>query len=131
MKLRTKLVIVFLAVMLLTALFTTVAMHTFAFEKAMGMDSERSHLRRISGVLRNRLSSLKTLGSTQIVPVVLGENSAATSVSERLLKQKIWAGAVRYPTVPKGEARLRLSLNADMPRELVEDVADKILECAQ
>ena len=103
----------------------------FAFEKAMGMDSERSHLRRISGVLRNRLSSLKTLGSTQIVPVVLGENSAATSVSERLLKQKIWAGAVRYPTVPKGEARLRLSLNADMPRELVEDVADKILECAQ
>ena len=103
----------------------------FAFEKAMSMDSERSHLRRISGVLRNRLSSLKTLGSTQIVPVVLGENSAATSVSERLLKQKIWAGAVRYPTVPKGEARLRLSLNADMPRELVEDVADKILECAQ
>ena len=34
MKLRTKLVIVFLAVMFLTAFFTTVAMHTFAFEKA-------------------------------------------------------------------------------------------------
>ena len=99
--------------------------------EVLAFNKERSHLRRISGVLRNRLSSLKTLGSTQIVPVVLGENSAATSVSERLLKQKIWAGAVRYPTVPKGEARLRLSLNADMPRELVEDVADKILECAQ
>ena len=97
----------------------------------MGMDSERSHVWRIAGVLRNRLSSLKTLASTKIVTVVMGENSAATSVSERLLKQKIWAGAVRYPTVPKGEARLRLSLNAGMPRELVEDVADKILECAQ
>ena len=34
MKLRTKLVIVFLAVMFLTAFFTTVAIHTFAFEKA-------------------------------------------------------------------------------------------------
>ena len=32
MKLKTKLVIVFLAVVILTVFFTTVAMHTFAFQ---------------------------------------------------------------------------------------------------
>ena len=45
MKLRTKLVIVFLAVMLLTAFFTTVAMHTFALrsERDPAALSARGH----------------------------------------------------------------------------------------
>ena len=103
----------------------------FSFEKAMLMDSERGHLKRLSKILRGRLEGLRVLGNTQIVPVVLGENSAVAAASERLLRENIWAGAVRYPTVPKGEARLRLSLNADMPEELVENVADRILESAR
>lgn len=103
----------------------------FSFEKAMLMDSERGHLKRLSKILRGRLEGLRVLGNTQIVPVVLGENSAVAAASERLLRENIWAGAVRYPTVPKGEARLRLSLNADMPEELVENVTDRILESAR
>lgn len=49
---------------------------------------------------------------TAIVPIVLGDERLAMSVSEELLNQYIYAPAIRYPTVARGEARLRISVIA-------------------
>lgn len=52
-----------------------------------------------------------TSGSvSQIVPIVVGESSAALSLSRSLEKTGILAVAVRPPTVPAGTARLRFSV---------------------
>ncbi|MGB3114346.1 MAG: 8-amino-7-oxononanoate synthase, partial [Candidatus Omnitrophota bacterium] len=65
-------------------------------------------------------------GSSQILPVILGENEAALCASERLKEKGYWVTPVRYPTVPKGKARLRISLTYDHKREDLERFANDI-----
>ncbi len=50
--------------------------------------------------------------STPIQPVIIGANQETLAVSEALRERGIWVPAIRPPTVPKGEARLRISLSA-------------------
>lgn len=54
------------------------------------------------------------LGSSasQIIPVMVGPEKRALEFSTELLKQGVFAQAIRYPTVKKGSARLRVSLTA-------------------
>lgn len=47
-----------------------------------------------------------------IIPIVLGEEKQALRVCEALLERGILIPAIRYPTVPKGKARLRLTVSA-------------------
>jgi len=49
--------------------------------------------------------------STQIVPVVVGENERAVEVSRRLEEAGVLGVAIRPPTVPHGTARIRFSLS--------------------
>lgn len=51
-------------------------------------------------------------GAGPIMPVVVGENDEAVKMSEKLLEEGILVVAIRPPTVPKGTARLRLSVSA-------------------
>ncbi len=57
--------------------------------------------------------------TTPIQPVIIGSNRETLAVSEALRERGIWVPAIRPPTVPKGEARLRISLSA---AHAVEDV---------
>lgn len=47
-----------------------------------------------------------------IIPVLLGENETALQASDALLKAGFLVPAIRYPTVPRGSARLRITLSA-------------------
>lgn len=47
-----------------------------------------------------------------ILPVILGDEKKALAAFEALLEQGIFIPAVRYPTVPKGKARLRVTVSA-------------------
>ncbi|EOZ6413211.1 8-amino-7-oxononanoate synthase [Cronobacter turicensis] len=49
---------------------------------------------------------------TAIQPLIVGENSAALTLAEKLRERGCWATAIRPPTVPAGTARLRLTLSA-------------------
>lgn len=56
-----------------------------------------------------------------IIPILIGDEKKALSVSKFLLSKKIYVPAVRYPAVGKGKARLRLTVSsrhvpADMER---------------
>jgi 8-amino-7-oxononanoate synthase len=47
-----------------------------------------------------------------IQPVVLGSSARTLAVSEQLLAAGFWVAAIRAPTVPRGSARLRITLSA-------------------
>ena len=67
------------------------------------------------GQLRDGLavSSFKLLPSiTAIQPLIVGENEATVALSKALWERGLWVPAIRPPTVPKGTARLRISLSA-------------------
>jgi glycine C-acetyltransferase/8-amino-7-oxononanoate synthase len=80
------------------------------------------HLRRNGAILREALAEqgLDVGGSrTQIVPVVVGDARLAVELSERALDGRVFAQAIRPPTVPDGTSRLRLSVMANhRPDEL-------------
>ncbi|MBX6423196.1 8-amino-7-oxononanoate synthase [Thermosulfurimonas sp. F29] len=66
-----------------------------------------------------------------IVPVIVGEEERALSLSEKLFSAGFLAPAIRPPTVPEGTARLRLSLRADMEWRDLERLAGILREsCA-
>ena len=74
-------------------------------------------IRRYGALLRERLGMRP--GDSPIVPVVLGDNEAATGAAELLRESGFDVRAIRPPTVPAGTARLRISLNAKLePAEL-------------
>ncbi len=49
---------------------------------------------------------------TPIQPLIVGENAEALRVSEALWQRGFWVPAIRPPTVPRGSARLRITLTA-------------------
>jgi 8-amino-7-oxononanoate synthase len=62
---------------------------------------------------REELFSFNTATSTtHIIPIVTGDEEAAMALSGWLEKNGILAMTFRYPSVPMGEARIRLSLSA-------------------
>jgi len=69
---------------------------------------------------------LNVRGASQICPLIVGANSRAIELSNRLMERGYWALPIRTPTVPEGEARLRFSLTyghtIDVLKGLVNDI---------
>lgn len=63
-----------------------------------------------------------------IVPIVIGDEARALEISAKLQNAGILIPAIRYPTVAKGQARLRASLMATHTKEELEFAATKIAE---
>ena len=53
---------------------------------------------------------VKAQSPTAIIPIIIGDEATALKVAEELLDQSILVPAIRYPTVAKGTARLRVAL---------------------
>ncbi len=68
-------------------------------------------------------------GETPILPLLLGSASAASEMSKRLESAAILVSAIRPPTVPHGESRLRLTVSAAHSRTQLEYAAREIIRC--
>ena len=78
-------------------------------------DWRRAHLNSLIRYFRDaaRHYGLPLMTSvTPIQPLVLGNSEAALQASDALLDQGILVSAIRPPTVPQGQARLRITLSA-------------------
>ena len=79
------------------------------------MGAERRNLQRHGQILRHHLNQAGLItgpSSTQIVPVILGDETATLDAARHLQDLGFLAVAIRPPTVPPGTSRLRLSLSA-------------------
>lgn len=65
-----------------------------------------------------------------IVPIILGAESKATAAATKLREQNIFVPAIRYPTVARGTARLRVTLSAAHTAQDISQFVDalKILD---
>ena len=61
-----------------------------------------------------------------IVPIMVGDEAEAMALSDRLRNKGVWVPAVRYPTVAKGAARLRLTLSASHKSEHIETLLETL-----
>ena len=65
---------------------------------------------------------------SQIVPVMVGTSEEAIRVASFLNTRGFGVRAIRPPTVPEGTARLRLSLNVDIPGETIQELVSGIAD---
>jgi glycine C-acetyltransferase len=89
----------------------------------------RDALQKNAALLRRTLSAhgIETSPSTtHIVPVRIGDNARTMAVCGGLLKRGYFAQGIRYPSVPTGTARLRLTPMATHTEAEVTAVADAI-----
>ncbi|NJM38648.1 MAG: 8-amino-7-oxononanoate synthase [Akkermansiaceae bacterium] len=61
---------------------------------------------------------------TPIIPKILGSNEAALNASRDLDESGFLVPAIRFPTVPRGTARLRISLSAAHSPEAIDALAE-------
>src|SRR5712691_378544 len=102
-----------------------------ALRLATAMDAEREYLAVLADRLREKLRELNldtSASSSQIVPLMCGENEAALQLADSLQASGFAVRAIRPPTVPQGTARLRFSLTARVTYIDVDRLASAIAQ---
>jgi 8-amino-7-oxononanoate synthase len=98
----------------------------FALREMRKSAAKRRHLIKLSNMLRGALAraGCRTGGQSHIVPVIFGDNRRTVKAAEALLNQGFFVFPIRPPSVPEGQARIRISLRADMKWEDVREVPE-------
>lgn len=105
-----------------TLIFTTalppinLAWTKHVFERLPQMQTLRENLKLVSANFANLLG---VEAQSHIIPYVLGENQIAVDTSNLLNENGFNVLPIRYPTVPRGTARLRFSMRANMELEQI------------
>lgn len=82
----------------------------------------RERIRELIALVNTVLEPAVPYGS-QIVPIRAGSNERALAMAGALKEEGFWVTAIRHPTVPEGEARLRVSLCAGHTPYKIEQFA--------
>lgn len=101
-----------------------------ALDLLPGLEDARLHLARLGDRLRTGLATggFDTgASSTQIVPVMIGGATEALDAATRLEAEGMLAVAIRPPTVPQGESRLRVTLCAAHDTDMVDRLVEAIV----
>ena len=76
-------------------------------------------------------NGIEARSETAIIPLVIGGEKQAVAAAERLFDLGYFVSAIRYPTVEKGAARLRLTLMATHTKEELADAAKAIAQAVR
>ncbi len=97
------------------------SLHERVPERFPSMAALRAHLRKLQTTLGELLN--REIPSS-IVPVHAGANENALRMAATAQEAGYWVTAIRPPTVPENQARLRLSLHAGMTLEHIHHIAE-------
>jgi glycine C-acetyltransferase len=75
------------------------------------------------------LAGLQEIGytinsQTHIIPIIIGHEKTALDFGRYLFKNGVYAQPIRYPTVPKNKARIRISVTAWLSRKDIQNSLD-------
>ncbi|NPA42355.1 MAG: 8-amino-7-oxononanoate synthase [Aquificae bacterium] len=88
-----------------------------------------SKLRKLSERIYLQLKELPVevkFSGTPIIPLIVGEERKAVEIAGRLREEGILLQAIRYPTVPRGTARLRMTVSLRYEEEDIELLLEKL-----
>ena len=67
---------------------------------------------------------------SQIIPVIVGSNTDAMQLSQQLKTKGIYVPAIRPPSVPEGNSRLRISLSSEHTEQQLQTLVETLVELA-
>ena len=76
------------------------------------VESLWKNIHRMNDALSQKFSLPHTEPTSAILPLILGQETTALAAAEQLLEAGFFVPAIRYPTVARGKARLRITLSA-------------------
>ena len=101
------------------AFIYTSALPSFLVEYSLRrFDSNREkYQKKLQTNTKLLVKGLKEIGysinsKTHIIPIIIGDEKTAMDFGQYLSKNGVYAQPIRYPTVPKNKARLRISVTA-------------------
>lgn len=74
-----------------------------------------------------RLLGLDHPYDSPIIPYIIGDNASVIELGQRFNEAGIRVGVIRPPSVPEGTARLRISINRNLPIEAFESMVLPII----
>ena len=77
-------------------------------------------MRKLQENVATLASGLLAPAQSAIFPVIVGGEEVAMNASRTLLAENFLVPAIRYPTVARGSARLRITVTAAHQREMIE-----------
>ena len=100
------------------------------------LESDRSVLGRLQENVNYMADQLTSLGinatnETPIFPILIGRNDDTLAVSDYLYESGIIGTAIRPPTVPIGESRIRLTVTAAHNKEQIDYVCHTLHKAMQ
>ena len=100
----------------------------FVWQKMLNMQKERDHLQTLTELFRCLLSDRGLPGNSHIVPMLVGNNERCLEIADKLRNNGLWVSAIRHPTVPLNQPRIRFSLTAALTEQQIHNIYDTILE---
>ncbi|WP_269517966.1 aminotransferase class I/II-fold pyridoxal phosphate-dependent enzyme [Alteromonas sp. BMJM2] len=94
------------------------------FGQEFGKSSVSDREERLDAVASSGLSLVSSQSAIQ--PIIVGCPKKAIALSEALKKRGMWASAIRQPTVPKNEDRLRITLTATHTEQDIDMLIDAL-----
>jgi 8-amino-7-oxononanoate synthase len=80
-------------------------------QSSAGEDRRRKLWQHVSNLL-STINSQPSTHTSAIIPVMIGDEAKAVAAAAALRTQGIFVPAIRYPTVARGQARLRVTVTA-------------------
>lgn len=96
----------------------------YVMENIPNLIDKRNKLQKLS---KQFAELIEVIPQSHIVPFVIGDNRDTITISNILKQKGFNVMPVRYPTVPKGSARIRFSLNSELDFSHLSEIK-KIIE---
>lgn len=100
----------------------------FVLERVAGFKDRRRILEENSTLLRKRIieKGYDCPSESHIIPLMIGDSKKAAVKAEEMQRKGFYMLPIRPPTVPEGTSRIRISLTANVTKEMVNQIADSI-----
>ncbi len=103
-----------------------------ALDRVQSLGVERSRALSLADRLRRQLAGRVDCGrsNSHIVPILIGSVDAALAAQQAMQERGWDLRAIRPPTVPAGQCRLRVVLRADLSDEEIDQLAKDLIDVA-
>jgi len=91
--------------------------------------NREKHRKKLESNVKKFLMGLKNIGYStnsisHIIPIIIGNEKTTMKFSQALFEKGVFVQPIRYPTVPKNKARLRISITAWLSHAQIEKSID-------